>query len=280
MAKKLGILIHPGWSHDKNNKEYLDYYKDMSSKYDELLVFLPEISESISKELIAVFSDDLIEYYLTGTNKEDTNAFMFFREKAVKNYLGFLHSVVDGVKKDVPKTVKTKKFTGVFDYGKRKIKLRLKHMLKHMHEHMYKDDDAYRTLFDGDHTWYIEGKEAVDKICDMYDKNDNVTICKFGTIEFVRANLSEVLKDCYGYTDNVNDDFEIEIFGEYYNKCVKAVGLRLFDLGISFKPIKKQSVFDVADHKDYLEEQEITSFLRLHSSERIEITEEGDKEND
>lgn len=252
MKKKLGILVHPGWVADKENPSYNHkVYEDYIKQYDKTLVFLPEMNTSLRKTFLRLYSDDIINHYLG--NKVSNDFIILFRLCGIDKLLAFIKEIYDTA---FSVKINKNKIKGTYKKGKIHIKQFIIKVLENKYDRL---DELTKIglLFNGDQTWHGPTKEVIDWFDKLYGNEDikDIILYKLGGIENVNLHLEHIMEKYSKY--------DIEIFGEYYNQCVKSLGIKLIKLDIEHRPIKRQSVFNMSIKVDYLNEDELDQYYNI-----------------
>lgn len=191
--KTIGIIVHPGWS---NTASYMDYEKFIYGM-DDVIVFVPRVADYVRTLIIDSNIEHLLRYF-NGTDEVFKGK--YFRNEILKSYRDMIIKQLSTVTK-----IKHKKL-GVITYTNRKVfnKKHILYIFNNVHIPMSR-------LLDGDFSFISE----VNKLCDDFKNDKNVTTYELGTIELVTIAINEIIESG-GYDKDVN----IKVCGEYYNQCV------------------------------------------------------------
>jgi hypothetical protein len=254
MCKKLGILVHPGWvaSEEKDKYDHIQY-KTFLSNYDKAIVFLPELQRDFGKYLVIKFKKDITNYVLG--LEYDERIKLWFRLDGVRKVLNVY---VDHINKIAYKKIKLNGKMVLFRKTKMPPNILIEHLLEHKFDKIFDTNEKLGLLISGDQTWYPPTKNVINDFVKWYENSDSVHLVSYGGVDLVNANLENIFNTILG-----NEEYEIEVFGEYFNQCVKSVSYKLNKLGFEHKLIKSQSVFNMSIKEDYLKEQELGHYMYL-----------------
>lgn len=213
--KKTAIIVHPGWCglSDNNAKEF---YNEIIERYDSCHIFLPILDNKLKKVLVLSCIDKIVDFICYKKRDIYLDNIFTLRSPLAKKFIATLRL---GIKKRYKyKLLKNKnnKNLGRFYLTKlSKHKFVKKLLISKLDYYLY-ELNFLKFIFVGDFSHIPPIKEVADSF--LLYKNTKITNYMFGGFYFTKLYLDNMLR-----TGELKLDGEIDVFGEYYNQCVRGI---------------------------------------------------------
>ncbi len=246
MKKVINILIHPYYTEESS--KILDVYDQQLEKGDLNIILYPQVSKTLKKVILDIHKDEFIQAFLSVKNKSDVDK-VYDKENIHKHLFHLHHTALilrqiyfgshfRHIKRRNKTLAKRKLFRKCSGKSLRYFINRLdiqKPILKLSKKlAVFKDDVIFK--------WTTEAREYLEN--KFTEKTVHINGGSFHTVENVIGWLMKTI--------NVDDDiknYDVKVFGEYRNLCVKGLEDILTKYEIEYSVIENLCSYNVCNNR-------------------------------
>ncbi len=267
MKKVINILIHPYYTEESS--KILDVYDHQLEQGDLNIILYPQVSTKLKEVILDKYKDEFKQAFLSIKNKSDVDK--VYNKENIHKHLFHIHhtalvlrqgyfkvffrtisrknKTIANKKLNRKKSTKVlKRFINRYDISKSIIKLS-KHLT------VFKDDVIFK--------WCIEARGYLEN--KFTEKTVHIDGGSFHTIVSVISWLKKTI--------NVNDvisNYDIKVFGEYRNLCVKGLEDILVKNEIEYSVIEELCSYNLCNNRTFKPEEKEEDYFYIKRGEENE----------
>ncbi len=264
MKKVINILIHPYYTEESS--KILDVYDQQLEKGNLNIILFPQISKTLKKVILDSHKDEFIEAFLSVKNKSDVDK--VYDKENIHKHLFHLHHTALIIRqgyfkvffrhiKRKSKTVSKrklnrkrstkvlKKFINRIDIQKQIIKIS-KHLT------VFKDDVIFK--------WSTEARSYLEN--KFTEKTVHIDGGSFHTVN----NVIRWLMKTINVNDNIKN-YDVKVFGEYRNLCVKGLEDILTKYEIEYQVIEELCSYNLCNKRTFKPEEKEEDYFYIKRGE-------------
>lgn len=260
MKKVINILIHPYYTEESS--KILDVYDQQLEKGNFNIILFPQVSKTLKKVILDRYKDEFIQAFLSVKNKSDVDK-VFDKENIHKHLFHLHHTAL---------ILRQIYFSSHFRHIKRKNKTMTKRKLNRKRSGkilkrfinridiqkpilklskkltVFKDDVIFK--------WSTEARDYLEN--KFTEKTVHIDGGSFHTVNNVIGWLVKTI--------NVEDDiknYDVKVFGEYRNLCVKGLEDILTNYEIDYKVIEELCSYNLCNNRVFKPEEKEEDYFYI-----------------
>lgn len=260
MKKVINILIHPYYTEESS--KFLDVYNKQLEKGDLNIILYPQVSTKLKEIILDKYKDEFKQAFLSIKNKSDVDK--VYNKEDIHKHLFLIHHTALVIRQGY--------FKVFFRYIKRKNKtvakrkLNRKRSTKVLKRFINKIDiqkpiiklSKHLTLFKDDviFKWSTEARSYLEN--KFTEKTVHIDGGSFHSI----ANVINWLKKTINVKDDISN-YDIKVFGEYRNLCVKGLEDILIKNEIEYSVIKELCSYNLCNNRTFKPEEKEKDYFYI-----------------
>lgn len=266
MKKVINILIHPYYTEESS--KILDVYDQQLEKGNFNIILFPQVSKTLKKVILDRHKDEFIQAFLSVKNKSDVDK-VFDKENIHKHLFHLHHTAL---------ILRQIYFSSHFRHIKRKNKTMAKRKLNRKRSGkilkrfinrldiqkpilklskkltVFKDDVIFK--------WSTEARSYLEN---KFKSNKEQIVVhvdggSFHTVESVMRYLKKTMCDEL-------ENYDVKVFGEYRNLCVKGLEVILTNYEIDYKVIEELCSYNLCNNRVFKPEEREEDYFYIKRGE-------------
>lgn len=269
MKKVINILIHPYYTEESS--KILDVYDQQLEQGDLNIILYPQVSLSLKKIILKTYNKELKQAFLIIKDKNDVNE-LYNKDNVYKHLFHLHHTAL---------LLRQIYFINYFRFVKRKSKINSKRKLKRkrsgklLRRFINKIDlqkpiiklSKKLTVFKDDviFKWSTEARSHLEN---KFKSNKEQMVVhvdggSFHTVESVIRHLKTTMCD-------VLEEYDVKVFGEYRNLCVKGLEDILTKYEIEYSVIEELCSYNLCNNGTFKPEEKEEDYFYIKRGEENE----------